>query len=64
MALLDDLLYFGFDPSGIEAPSFSRWPKPCSSDWGAAGMVPDPFFIEYISMNLKVCPGKLDDIPT
>jgi hypothetical protein len=65
VALLDDLLYFGFDASEIEAPSFSLWPEP-SPPWYEAtnGNIyrRDPFFIEWISKNLAVCPGKLDTI--
>jgi hypothetical protein len=62
MALLDDLLYFRFDASEIEAPLFSHWPRPCSPNWYAAEIAPDPFFIDWISKNLEVCPGKLESI--
>jgi hypothetical protein len=62
MDLLNDLLCFRFDVSEIEAPSFSLWPQPCSPNWYGAGITPDPFFIDWISKNLDVCPGKLDDI--
>jgi hypothetical protein len=58
MALLHDLIHLGFDASDIEAPSFSHWPEPCSPNWIAEDITPDPFFVGWIAENLKVCPGE------
>jgi hypothetical protein len=58
MILLEDLIQSGFDASEIEAPSFALWPKPCSPNWLALEITPDPFFVDWISINLKVYPGE------
>ncbi|RDL36101.1 uncharacterized protein BP5553_06713 [Venustampulla echinocandica] len=60
--LLGDLLHFGFDASEIEAPLFSHLPKPCPPSLSVTGTNSDPFFINWISKNLEVSPGKLDAI--
>ncbi|KAH8753749.1 ankyrin repeat-containing domain protein [Hyaloscypha sp. PMI_1271] len=57
MILLESLIQSGFDVSEIEAPSFALWPQPCSPNWIALDITPDPFFVDWISMNLKICPG-------
>jgi len=56
LALLNDLIRFGFDASEIEAPVFSRWPKHyrISCEDG------DQFFIEWMAKNIQVSPGKLE----
>jgi hypothetical protein len=57
--LIEELISSGFDASEIEAPSFSAWPLPhFGDDTGFLRPISDPFFVEWISENLKVCPGK------
>jgi len=60
MILLESLIQSRFDVSEIEAPSFALWPVPCSPNWIALDITPDPFFVDWISMNLKICPGESD----
>lgn len=58
MILLEELIRSGFDVSEIEAPSFAMWPLPCSPNWLALDITPDPFFVDWISKNLENCPGE------
>jgi hypothetical protein len=56
MYLLEILIECGFDVSQIEAPSFSLWPEP---GWMSERAILDPFFTDWISLNLRISPGKL-----
>jgi hypothetical protein len=60
LTLIEDLIRFGFDASEIDAPAFSLWPEPCRVGYNILNLEPDPFFVEWISKNLEVCPGKLE----
>jgi hypothetical protein len=60
LTLTEDLIRFGFDASEIDAPTFSLWPEPCRVGHNILNLEPDPFFVEWISKNLEVCPGKLE----
>jgi len=51
------LLDLGLDPSDAGFKLFPSWPKACSPDWQSPDLIPDPFFIEAISMLVHGDPG-------
>lgn len=58
--LMNRLLKLGFDPSEIEVPTFSEWPKECSPmPAGYYSVHDDSFFVDWISEGLRVSPGKI-----
>jgi hypothetical protein len=60
MHLMKRLLSLGFDPSEIEVPTSSEWPKECSPiPEGYYDVHDDAFFIDWISEGVKVSPGKI-----
>lgn len=64
--MIQELISFGFDPSEIEAPCFSDRPLSHLPDWTEFPYyrpINDPFFVDWISENLKVSPGESDANP-
>lgn len=59
LELLGLLLSLGFDATMIDSPQAQEWPEPCSPNWWAEDIAPDPFFVEYQSMLLRDNQGKL-----
>jgi ankyrin repeat protein len=57
LLLQKEIVRSGFDASEVEAPSFSKWPMPCSPDWSSEAFTPDPFYVDWISMNIGISPG-------
>ncbi|KAL4798546.1 hypothetical protein BDV19DRAFT_396470 [Aspergillus venezuelensis] len=55
--LLQVILAYGFDPCSIDSPAYEEWPSPCSPDWIANEIAPDPFFIEYLAILADASPG-------
>ncbi|KAH6671228.1 ankyrin repeat-containing domain protein [Halenospora varia] len=53
LELLGLLLSLGFDATMIDSPQAQEWPEPCSPNWWAEDIAPDPFFVEYQSMLLR-----------
>ncbi|KAL4976301.1 hypothetical protein BDW66DRAFT_159847 [Aspergillus desertorum] len=47
--LLEAILACGFDPGAIHSPVYEEWPSPCSPNWIAEELTPDPFFIDYLA---------------
>ncbi|KAL4736627.1 hypothetical protein BDV11DRAFT_10110 [Aspergillus similis] len=55
--LLEAILAYGFDPGSIESPVYEEWPSPCSPNWMAEELTPDPFFIDYLALLANASPG-------
>ncbi|KAL4760385.1 ankyrin repeat domain-containing protein [Aspergillus foveolatus] len=55
--LLEAILACGFDPGAIESPVYEEWPSPCSPNWIAEEITPDPFFIDYLAILASASPG-------
>ncbi|KAL4747079.1 hypothetical protein BDW72DRAFT_197078 [Aspergillus terricola var. indicus] len=55
--LLEAILACGFDPGFIESPVYEEWPSPCSPNWWAEELAPDPFFIDYLALLANASPG-------
>ncbi|KAH8666272.1 hypothetical protein BGZ61DRAFT_538455 [Ilyonectria robusta] len=47
LELLEILLHLDFEAAEID---IHDWPKPCSPDWWAPDIAPDPFFVEYLGL--------------
>ncbi|KAJ0416246.1 hypothetical protein BJY00DRAFT_317017 [Aspergillus carlsbadensis] len=61
--LLETILEHGFDPGCSDSPIYEEWPSTCSPSWSSEEVTPDPFFIEYLAILTKACPGFAGSTP-
>ncbi|KAH7011068.1 hypothetical protein EDB80DRAFT_890962 [Ilyonectria destructans] len=47
---LQHLLDLKYDATVVDSPTAQDWPQPCSPNWIAEDIAPDPFFIEYLGL--------------
>jgi hypothetical protein len=61
---MQKIISLGFDPSDVEALSLQDWPKECSPmPSGGNTLYDDPYFVEWMSEGVKICPGTYRRLP-